>query len=111
MLDLLDSHDTNRALYVMTETGDSGLAQAKQRLELAALFQFTYIGAPMVFYAMKLRSTRRRQAAAPPGRSAILTPGRLIPGPIRPATPPFMGRPVPRCRRITPRSATYVSST
>ena len=24
--------------------------QAKQRLELAALFQFTYIGAPMVFY-------------------------------------------------------------
>ena len=50
MLDLLDSHDTNRALYVMTETGDSGLAQAKQRLELAALFQFTYIGAPMVFY-------------------------------------------------------------
>jgi glycosidase len=50
MLDLIDSHDTNRALYVLTETGDSGLAQAKQRLELVALFQFTYIGAPMVFY-------------------------------------------------------------
>src|SRR5215469_8595102 len=50
MLNLLDSHDTNRALFVMTETGDTGLAQAKQRLELAALFQFTYIGAPMVFY-------------------------------------------------------------
>jgi glycosidase len=50
MLNLLDSHDVNRALYVMTETGDSGLTQAKQRLELAALFQFTYIGAPMVFY-------------------------------------------------------------
>jgi len=50
MMDLIDSHDTNRALYVMTELGDNGLVQAKQRLELAALFQFTYIGAPTVFY-------------------------------------------------------------
>ncbi len=50
MLNLLDSHDTNRALYVMTETGDTGLVQAKQRLKLAALFQFTYIGAPTVYY-------------------------------------------------------------
>ena len=50
MLNLLDSHDTNRALYVMTENGDTGLTQAKQRLKLAALFQFTYIGAPMVYY-------------------------------------------------------------
>jgi len=50
MLNLLDSHDTNRALFVMTELGDSGLTQAKQRLKLAALFQFTYLGAPMVFY-------------------------------------------------------------
>ncbi len=50
MLNLLDSHDVNRALYVITEPGDSGLTQAKQRLELAALFQFTYIGAPMVYY-------------------------------------------------------------
>jgi glycosidase len=50
MLNLLDSHDVNRALYVLTEAGDSGLTQAKQRLELAALFQFTYVGAPMVYY-------------------------------------------------------------
>jgi glycosidase len=50
MLNLLDSHDVNRALYVMTESGDSGLIQATQRLQLAALFQFTYIGAPMVYY-------------------------------------------------------------
>ncbi|HMK31392.1 MAG TPA: alpha-amylase family glycosyl hydrolase [Terriglobales bacterium] len=50
MLNLLDSHDVNRALYVMTELGDTGLTQAKQRLELAALFQFTYLGAPMVYY-------------------------------------------------------------
>ena len=50
MLNLLGSHDVNRALYVMTEQGDTGLVQAKQRLELAALFQFTYLGAPMVYY-------------------------------------------------------------
>ena len=50
MLNLLDSHDTNRALYVMTENGDNGLTEAKQRLELAALFQFSYLGAPMVYY-------------------------------------------------------------
>ncbi len=49
-LNLIDSPDTNRALYVLTELGDSGLVQAKQRLELAALFQFTYVGAPMVLY-------------------------------------------------------------
>ncbi len=50
MLNLIDSHDTNRALYVLTMTGDSGLTQAKERLRLAALFQFTYIGAPMIYY-------------------------------------------------------------
>jgi glycosidase len=50
MLNLLDSHDVNRALYVMTELGDTGLVEARQRLELAALFQFTYVGAPMVYY-------------------------------------------------------------
>ena len=50
MLNLIDSHDTNRALYVLTVTGDNGLVQAKQRLELAAIFQFTYLGAPMVMY-------------------------------------------------------------
>ncbi|HWF47874.1 MAG TPA: alpha-amylase family glycosyl hydrolase, partial [Bryobacteraceae bacterium] len=50
MMNLIDSHDTNRALYVMTEVGDNGLVQAKQRLKLAALFQYTYIGAPTVFY-------------------------------------------------------------
>lgn len=50
MLNLLDSHDTNRSLYVLTLTGDSGTTEAKQRLKLSALFQFTYPGAPMVYY-------------------------------------------------------------
>ena len=47
---LIDSHDTRRALSVFTLPGDDGLTQAKQRLRLAALLQFTYIGAPMIFY-------------------------------------------------------------
>lgn len=50
MLNLIDSHDTNRALYVLTVLGDNGLAEAKERLKLSALFQFTYLGAPMVYY-------------------------------------------------------------
>lgn len=47
---LLDSHDTNRALFVFTEPGDAGLTEARERLELAALLQFTYLGAPMIYY-------------------------------------------------------------
>ena len=47
---LIDSHDTNRALFVFTEPGDDGLTQARQRLALAALLQFTYVGAPMIYY-------------------------------------------------------------
>ena len=50
MLNLIDSHDTNRALYVLTFLGDNGLTEAKERLKLSALFQFTYPGAPMVYY-------------------------------------------------------------
>ncbi|HEX8472760.1 MAG TPA: alpha-amylase family glycosyl hydrolase [Pyrinomonadaceae bacterium] len=50
MLNLLDSHDTNRSLYVLTINGDNGLSEAKERLKFSALFQFTYLGAPMVYY-------------------------------------------------------------
>ena len=47
---LLDSHDTNRALFVFTEPGDTGETQARERLRLAALLQFTYVGAPTIYY-------------------------------------------------------------
>ena len=67
MLNLLDSHDVNRALFVMTETGDTGLTQAKQRLELAALFQFTYIGAPMVFYGDEIAINSPSQTSSTNG--------------------------------------------
>ena len=50
MLNLVDSHDTNRALYVLTLLGDTGLTEAKERLKLTALFQFSYLGAPMIYY-------------------------------------------------------------
>jgi glycosidase len=50
MLNLLDSHDTNRSLFVLTLLGDAGTTEARQRLKLSALFQFTYPGAPMVYY-------------------------------------------------------------
>jgi glycosidase len=49
MLNLLDSHDTNRALFTLKNSLESS-AEAKERLKLAAVFQFTYIGAPMVYY-------------------------------------------------------------
>ncbi len=55
MLNLIDSHDTNRALYAMTLLGDTTgsdgrSVEAKKRLKLAALIQFTWVGAPMVYY-------------------------------------------------------------
>jgi glycosidase len=43
---LIDSHDTNRALFVLTEPP----IIPAQRLRLAALLQFTTVGAPMVYY-------------------------------------------------------------
>jgi len=47
--DLIDSHDTVRALSTLTAPGD-GLTEPRQRLKLAALLQYTWVGAPMVFY-------------------------------------------------------------
>ncbi|HQF70854.1 MAG TPA: alpha-amylase family glycosyl hydrolase, partial [Promineifilum sp.] len=49
MLNLLDSHDTNRLRYLVDIVGESD-AQTLQRQKLAALFQYTYMGAPMVYY-------------------------------------------------------------
>jgi glycosidase len=48
--DLIDSHDTVRALSSLTQAGDAGLTEARKRLELAALLQYTWVGAPMVLY-------------------------------------------------------------
>jgi glycosidase len=50
MMNLIDSHDTNRALYVLKFSGDPDLTLAKARLKLVATFQFTYMGAPTIYY-------------------------------------------------------------
>jgi glycosidase len=46
---LIDSHDTNRALFVLTQPGED-LEVARERERLAGLLQFTWVGAPMVYY-------------------------------------------------------------
>ncbi|HTG16777.1 MAG TPA: alpha-amylase family glycosyl hydrolase, partial [Blastocatellia bacterium] len=79
MLNLIDSHDTNRALYVLTEAGDSGLTQATERLRLAAVFQFTYLGAPMVYY----------------GDEAAINAPSLANGPSGPEDDPYNRAPYP----------------
>jgi glycosidase len=79
MLNLLGSHDTNRALYVLTFTGDTGLVQTKQRLQLAALFQFTYLGAPMTYY----------------GDEAAINSPSLANGPNGPEDDPYNRAPYP----------------
>ena len=43
---LIDSHDTNRALFVLDEPP----VIPAQRLRLAAFLQFTMVGAPMIYY-------------------------------------------------------------
>jgi glycosidase len=48
--DLIDSHDTARALNSLSTPSDSGLTEPRQRLKLAALLQYTWVGAPMVLY-------------------------------------------------------------
>ena len=70
--------------------------QAKQRLELAALFQFTYIGAPTVFYgdeaainAPSLYSELERSG----GRPLYAAP--LIRGPTSRAILLYMARRTP----------------
>jgi glycosidase len=45
---LVDSHDTNRVRFAVTEEGGFDAAREKQRL--VALLQFTAFGAPMVYY-------------------------------------------------------------
>lgn len=59
LMNLLDSHDTERLLWTLTpgaettagkELDAANLAAGKQRLRLASLIQFTVPGAPTVFY-------------------------------------------------------------
>ncbi len=59
LMNLLDSHDTERLLWTLTpgpetragrEQNIANLADGKRRLQLASLVQFTVPGAPTVYY-------------------------------------------------------------
>lgn len=53
LMNVLSTHDTKRTVYELGYTDASNpaqIAQAKQRLRLAVLFQMTFPGAPAVFY-------------------------------------------------------------
>ena len=67
MLNLIDSHDTNRALFMYTQPGDHGLTEAKQRLRLASLLQFTDLGAPMVLYGDEVAVNAPSLSSGPDG--------------------------------------------
>ncbi|MBP1624999.1 MAG: alpha amylase catalytic region, partial [Acidobacteria bacterium] len=59
LMNLIDSHDTERALWTLTpgtetrgdkEFNAANLAAGKQRLKIASMIQFTMPGAPSIFY-------------------------------------------------------------
>ena len=59
LMNLLDSHDTERLLWTLTpgtettadkEQNAANVAQGKQRLKIASLIQFTLPGAPTIYY-------------------------------------------------------------
>ncbi|ACL70365.1 alpha-glycosidase [Halothermothrix orenii] len=56
MLNLLDSHDTPRALHFFEGN--------KEKFKLAVLFQMTYLGAPMVYYGDELGMTGGEEPAS-----------------------------------------------
>ena len=66
LMNLLDSHDTERLLWTLTpgaetraakELNAANLAEGKQRLRLASLIQFTVPGAPTVYYGDEVGMT------------------------------------------------------
>ena len=61
LMNLLSSHDQARALHQFgwhAETKDAtAIAQAKQRLKLAVLFQMTFPGAPTMYYGDEVAVT------------------------------------------------------
>ncbi len=49
MMNLMDSHDTNRALFVLREQS-SDLTAALAKMKMMAALQFTYPGAPTIYF-------------------------------------------------------------
>ena len=66
LMNLLDSHDTERLLWTLTpgaettadkELNAANVAEGKQRQRIASLIQFTMPGAPTVFYGDEVGMT------------------------------------------------------
>lgn len=59
LMNLLSTHDRPRMLYYLgyKEAGDTGYDVAIQKLKLAFLFQFTYPGAPALYYGDEVGMT------------------------------------------------------
>jgi len=66
LMNLLDSHDTARLLWVLTpgdantankELNTATLAEGKQRMRMASLIQFTLPGAPTIYYGDEVAMT------------------------------------------------------
>src|SRR3984893_6678877 len=77
----------------MTETGDTGLTQAKQRLQLAALFQFTYLGAPMVYYGDEVAVNSPSKSSSNNGPMGDPYTRPPYPWPDQPGDPTIYGPP------------------
>jgi cyclomaltodextrinase / maltogenic alpha-amylase / neopullulanase len=64
LMNLLSTHDEERALYHFGYTDDNNppeqIAEAKQRLRLAILFQMTFPGAPTIYYGDEVGLTGGR---------------------------------------------------
>lgn len=52
MMNLMDSHDTNRVRFLLklSSTAGDAAADARAKLKLLTIFQFTYPGAPTIYY-------------------------------------------------------------
>ena len=50
MMNLLDSHDTNRILFLLKKISGDSASAAMNKFKFVGLFQFTYPGAPTIYY-------------------------------------------------------------
>ena len=91
MMNLVDSHDTERVLWTLTpgaatladkQQNAANVAAGKQRVRLASLIQFTLPGAPTIYYGDEVGLTGDDRSRHPahlslvrPGRHAGHQPG------------------------------------
>jgi glycosidase len=50
MMNLMGSHDTNRILWLLKKISNDSASDAIAKLKFLSIFQYTYVGAPTVYY-------------------------------------------------------------